>query len=114
LICLVNKGTNPGDSVIAYGAYELRCDMYLIPTQDGPATIPQNSVVYLDAENSPVNINIKVDNIRFFDDMEDRGLRYDNMVAQFEEIVMQTRAQRAGLSVARNNAPKQTQGKILI
>jgi hypothetical protein len=54
-----------------------------------------------------------IDNIRWFDEMEDRGLKYDNMVAQFEEIMMQNRAQRAGLSMARN-MPKESKGKLIL
>jgi hypothetical protein len=103
----------PGDSVTVYKAYELRSDMFLVPTPQGPSTIPLNNVVFLDQEEGPVDIGASIDNIRWFDEMEDRGLKYDNMVAQFEEIMMQNRAQRAGLSMARN-MPKEQKGKLIL
>ncbi len=110
---LENRAFAPGDSVTVYKAYELRSDMFLVPTQQGPITIHQNNVVFLDQEEGPVDIEVSIDNIRWFDEMDDRGLKYDNMVAQFEEIMMQNRAQRAGLSMARN-MPKEQKGKLIL
>ena len=104
----------PGEFVTVFKAYELRSDMFLVPTQQGPITITQNNVVPLDVEEGPVDIYAIIDNIRWFDEMDDRGLRYDNMVAQFEEIMMQNRAQRAGLTMARNVPREPPPGKILL
>ena len=111
---LESRSSRPGDSVTVFKAYELRSDMFLVPTQQGPITITQNNVVPLDVEEGPVDIYAIIDNIRWFDEMDDRGLRYDNMVAQFEEIMMQNRAQRAGLTMARNVPREPPPGKILL
>jgi hypothetical protein len=100
------RNSKPGDSVVVHSAYELRCDMFLLPTQQGPISIQQNNVVYLDSEESPVDICAVIDNIRWFDEMEDRGLKYDNMMLQFEDIMIQNRAQRAGITMAKS-VPKQ-------
>ena len=63
----------PGDNVIVHGSYELRCDMFLLPTQQGPVGIQKTTVVPVDAEEDGVDILVKVDNIRWFEDMPDRG-----------------------------------------
>jgi hypothetical protein len=102
-----------GSHVTVHNAYELRCDMFLLPTQQGPISIQQNNVVYLDAEESAVDIFVHIDNIRWFDEMEDRGLKYENMIGAFEDIMIQNRAQRAGISMARN-VPKPSQSKLII
>jgi hypothetical protein len=110
---LDKRSSVPGEFVTVFKAYELRSDMFLVPTQQGPITIGQNNIVYVDQEEGPVDIYAMIDNIRWFDEMEDRGLKYENMVAQFEEIMMQNRAQRAGLSMARN-MPKEPKGKLIL
>jgi hypothetical protein len=110
---LDSRDSKPGDVVKVYGAYELRSDMFLIPTPQGPITITQNNVVPLDAEESPVNISICIDNIRWFDEMEGRGQKYENMIAGFEEIMMQNRAQRAGITTAKA-MPKAPSGKLIV
>lgn len=96
-----------------HNAYELRTDMFLVPTPQGPVTIVQNNIVPLDAEDGPVDITVHIHNIRWFDEMNDQGLKYENMIAQFEEIMMQNRAQRAGLTMARN-VPKSQPSKIVL
>ena len=110
---LDSRDSKPGDVVTVYGAHELRSDMFLVPTQQGPITITQNNIVPLDSEEDPVDIYVCIDNIRWFDEMGDKGLKYDNMVSQFEEIMMQNRAQRAGLTMARS-VPKAPAGKLVI
>jgi hypothetical protein len=110
---LLNRESKPGDIVKVYSAWELRSDMFLVPTQQGPITISQNNIVPMDAEETAVDIDIVIDNIRWFDDMADKGLKYDNMIAQFEEIMMQNRAQRAGITTAKS-IPKNNGGKILL
>lgn len=74
----------------------------MLPTQQGPIGIHKNTVISLDAEETAVDISVFIDNIRWFDEMPDKGQKYDLMVAEFEDIMMQTRAQRAGLVTARN------------
>lgn len=92
----------PGDNVIIQGAVELRCDMFLLPTPQGPIGIQKTTVTPVDAEEEGVDILVKIDNIRWFEDMTDRGRKYDNMVQEFEQTMIQNRANRAGLSVAQN------------
>jgi hypothetical protein len=110
---LDSRDSKPGDVVKVYNAYELRSDMFLIPTQQGPITITQNNVVPLDVEETPVDIYACIDNIRWFDEMEGRGQKYENMIASFEEIMMQNRAQRAGITTART-VPKAPAGKLIV
>lgn len=99
----------PGDNVIVQNAVELRCDMFLLPTPQGPVGVQKTTVTPIDSEEEGVDILVKIDNIRWFEDMKDHGRKYDNMVAEFEEMMMQNRAQRAGLQVARN-VPQEPQG----
>jgi hypothetical protein len=110
---LDSRDSKPGDIVMVYKAYELRSDMFLIPTPQGPITITQNNVVPLDVEENPVDISVCIDNIRWFDQMEGRGQKYENMIASFEEVMMENRAQRAGLTTARN-VPKAPAGKLIV
>lgn len=106
----------PGDNVIIQGAVELRCDMFLLPTPQGPVGIQKTTVTPVDAEEEGVDILVKIDNIRWFEDMTDRGRKYDNMVQEFEQAMIQNRANRAGLTVAQNvpqQGPKKGSGIIL-
>jgi hypothetical protein len=109
LIGDIEEKVNPGDCVLVKGAYELRCDLFLIPTPQGMVTIHKNTVVPVDAEEEGVDISVKVHNIRYFEDMTDRGRKYDNMVAEFEDAMLENRAHRAGITPARN-----VPGKILV
>lgn len=91
----------PGDNVIVQGAYELRCDMFLVPTPQGPVGVQKSTVTPVDIEEEAVDVLVKIDNIRWYDEMKDRGQKYENMIAEFEEIMMQNRAARAGLVTAK-------------
>jgi hypothetical protein len=104
----------PGDNVIVRKAYELRCDMFLMPSPQGMAIMNKTSVVPVDAEEEGVDILVKVDNIRWFEHMVDRGRKYENMVAEFEDVLMQNRAGRAGLAMAKNMPKPQGNGGGLI
>lgn len=92
----------PGDNVIIHNAVELRCDMFLIPTPQGPMGIQKSTVTPIDAEEESVDILVKIDNIRWFEEMPDRGRKYDLMVQEFEDVMLQNRANRAGLTMPRN------------
>jgi len=92
----------PGDNVIVHNAVELRCDMFLLPTPQGPIGLQKTTVTPIDAEENAVDILVKVDNIRWFDDMVDRGRKYENMVSEFEDAMIQNRANRAGIAMARS------------
>lgn len=104
----------PGDNVIVSKAVELRCDMFLIPTPQGPAGIHKSTITPIDAEEEPVDILVKIDNIRWFEDMPDRGRKYDLMVQEFEDIMVQNRASRAGLTMPTRGAPQGTPNGGLI
>ena len=92
----------PGDCVLVKGSYELRCDLFLVPTPQGMVSIHKNTVVPVDAEEEGVDISVVVHNIRYFEDMTDRGRKYDNMVAEFEDSMLENRAHRAGITPARS------------
>jgi hypothetical protein len=104
----------PGDNVIIHKAVELRCDMFLVPTPQGPVGIQKSTVTPIDAEEEPVNILVKIDNIRWFDEMTDRGRKYDLMVQEFEDIMIQNRASRAGLTMPSRNVPQGKPGGGLV
>jgi hypothetical protein len=111
----VKDEVQPGDNVIIRKAVELRCDMFLIPTPQGPVGIQKSTVTPLDAEEEPVNLLVKIDNIRWFDDMPDRGRKYDLMVQEFEDVMIQNRASRAGLTMpSRNSSPGKPGGGLIL
>lgn len=104
----------PGDNVIVHGAVELRSDIFILPTPQGPVSIQKTTIVPVDAEEYGVDILVKIDNIRWFEDMADRGRKYEAMVDDFENTMMQNRAHRSGLSVARNMPRQDNNGSGLI
>ncbi len=104
----------PGDNVIIHKAVELRCDMFLIPTPQGPVGIQKTTVTPVDAEEDAVDILVKIDNIRWFDDMNDRGRKYDLMIMEFEDVMMQNRANRAGLAMPRNTPQGKPGGGLIL
>lgn len=92
----------PGENILIQKAVELRCDMFLIPTPQGPVGIQKTTVTPIDAEEESVDIFVKIDNIRWFDDMIDHGRKYDLMIQEFEDVMIQNRANRAGLTMSGN------------
>lgn len=92
----------PGSTTVVYKAYELKCDMFLIPTPQGPMGLQKSTVVPVDTEEDAVDVHVHIDNIRYFSDMPDKGRKYELMVSEFEEMMMQNRANRAGLTVAKS------------
>jgi hypothetical protein len=102
LIGDVDEGTVPGDVCTVKNAYELRCQSFLLPTPQGPAMLHQNFVVTVDSEEEAININVQVDNIRYFKDMKDGGRKYNSLVDEFEEVFRTARAESAGISVAKH------------
>ena len=104
----------PGDNIVVQAALELRCDMFLLPTPQGPVGIQKTTIIPVDAEEDAVDILVKVDNIRWFGDMADRGQKYENMISEFKDILVQNRAQRAGLTIARDVPKPQERGSGLI
>ncbi len=95
----------PGDNVIVRNALELRCDMFLIPTPQGPVGLQKTTVTALDAEEDAVEILVKIDNIRWFDEMTDHGRKYDLMIQEYEDVMIQNRASRAGIAMPNRNMP---------
>lgn len=104
------EDVQPGDNVFVLKALELRCDMFVLPTPQGPVGVQKTTVTPIDAEEEPVDILVKIDNIRWFESMTDRGRKYENMVAEFEQMMVQNRAGRAGIAVAQQ-VPKQQEPK---
>jgi hypothetical protein len=98
----------PGLVVKIRDAVEFRIDGVLSPSPDGMGLMFQHipAIVPLDLEEKPVDISVRVDSIRFFDEMEDKGRRYDSMLADFEQRLIQARAAKAGIIPA-NTMPKQ-------
>lgn len=113
LVCFVNNSLKPGDIDIAENAFEFRTDLIVIPTPNGPGKMLDASVVPLDAEDKAVDIHCKIDNIRWFKDMEDKGQKYINMIEQLKQSLIATRAQKANISVAKT-MPKQNQSSKII
>jgi hypothetical protein len=103
----------PGDNIVVRGAYELRCDIFLLPTPQGPVGVQKSTVTPVDIEEDGVDVLCKIDNIRWFDEMKDRGQKYENMISEFEDVMMQNRAARAGLVTAKQQ-PKGPRGGGLI
>lgn len=101
LIGECEDSVKPGDVCVVKNAYELRCNSYLIPTPNGLAMVHKNTVVSLDSEEEAVDIDVKIDNIRWFDQMKDRGRKYDLMIAEFEEAFVKDRAAKAGITTAK-------------
>lgn len=82
------------------------------PSQVQLQMMSQNNVVPIDSEIDPVDIKvIKVDNIRYFDEMVDKGQKYLIMISQLEENIMKEKAEKAGISIA-HNIPKNAGSKI--
>jgi hypothetical protein len=103
----------PGDNIVVRGAYELRCDIFLLPTPQGPVGVQKSTVTPVDIEEDGVDVLCKIDNIRWFDEMKDRGQKYENMISEFEDVMMQNRAARAGLVTAKQQ-PKGPQGGLIM
>jgi hypothetical protein len=101
-----------GDIVTVKNAYELRCQSFLIPTPQGPVMMHQNMVVPVDSEEESVEMQVKIDNIRWFKDMKDQGRKYNLLVEEFEERIMAARAESAGIAVTRK-MPAQKSNLIL-
>ena len=97
-----------GDIVTIKNAYELRCQSFLIPTPEGPILMHQNMVVPVDSEEDSVEMEVKIDNIRWFKNMKDEGRKYNLLVEEFEERIMAARAESAGISVAKRMPPKKS------
>lgn len=104
----VPNGISLGQNVTVSNAVEFRLDAVLVPTPDGRGLGLQHvpAIVPLDLEEKPVDIWVKVDNIRLFDDMEDKGRRYETMLSEFEQMLIQARAAKAGIIPA-NTMPKE-------
>lgn len=109
LVGEIFESVSPGENITVINAVEFRLDGFLVPTPDGRGMAIQYfpKLVPLDLEEKPIDIWVKVDNIRLFDDMEDKGRRYETMLSEFEQMLIQARAAKAGI-ISANTVPKQT------
>ena len=96
----------PGDTITLTNAYEIVSETFLIPTPEGPIIQPKTLVVGLDGEEESVDIKVRVDNVRKFADMPDRGRKYEIMVSDFEETMKQIRLQRMQMTAAQSMPPE--------
>jgi hypothetical protein len=113
LVGMVPDGAVPNTVVTVEKAYELRCDMFMVMTQNGPIGLHKNTMVPVDAEEDAVDVTVAIDNVRFFNDMPDRGRKYDAMIQEIQEQMIQNRANKEGLTIARKVPPPPKSGLIL-
>jgi DNA replicative helicase MCM subunit Mcm2 (Cdc46/Mcm family) len=109
---VTTKEVKPGDVVTVTNAYELRCQSFLIPTPEGPILMHQNMVVPVDSEEESVEMEVKIDNIRWFKSMKDQGRKYNLLIEEFEERIMAARAESAGIAMAKRRPP--TKSNIIL
>jgi hypothetical protein len=113
LICKVPANAKPGETHNLIQCYELRSDMMPVPVAPGQIGLSFRTIVVpIDIEEDPVNILGIIHNIRFLDDLPDKGQKYMNMISDYEHIMMQNKAGRAGITMA-SSLPK-TPNKILM
>ena len=108
----------PGDSVKMQNVFEFRHDVTLLPNPHAPggiAAVQSKGVLPLDCEEKGVDIAVKIDNIRWFDDMDDKGRKYEEMIADCEQALVYERAAKSNIVPARN-MPTQDQntGKLIL
>jgi len=106
----------PGNITTIKNAWELRCDMFLVPTPQGPIAMNKTSCVPIDAEEEETEITVMIDNIRYYDDMKDRGRKYELLIDEIKEVMLQTRANRAGIQTASQapQAPQKSDSGIIL
>lgn len=102
VLCEVCGDIQPGDITTLKDCYELVTEFVTIPTHAGLLRNHTVSVMPVDAEDDKVDLEAKVDNIRYFDQMKDKGAKYVELIEQFEDQLIQSRAENAGIQVARN------------
>jgi len=110
-----DSSVSPGENVTLKKAAELHTEVLFMPSPDGRlGTSIQHFVLALDAEEDFVDISVRVDNIRFFDDMPDKGLKYENMMARFEQQITAHRAEKANIKMAHKMPNQQTKSPIIL
>ena len=75
-------GPTPGSVAIVKGAFELWFN--------GTETV----AIPVDAEDGPVDICAKIDSIRWYDDMPDGGLKYDELLFDCQEFITKKKIER--------------------
>ena len=92
--------------------YEIRTDVFAIPGPQGINLAPHTSILPLDSEENRTDIIAFVDNIRRFSDMPDRGRKYILMMGDCDNMLIQARAQKSNIAVAKN-MPSPEKSKII-
>jgi hypothetical protein len=90
-----------GGQIVVSNAVELETSITRIPHPQGLANLGQPIMIPLDLEDRPVTIQVLVNNIRWFDEMEDRGRSYLILYETLENQMVQERAKKAGLEIAK-------------
>lgn len=108
----------PGDTVKMQNVFEFRHDVTLLPNPHAPGgitAVQSKGVLPLDCEEKGVDIFVRIDNIRWFEDMEDKGRKYEEMIADCEQALVYERAAKSNIVPARN-MPTQDQntGKLIL
>jgi hypothetical protein len=102
LVCKIWDKASPGNVYMLKDCYEFYSNMMLLPTPKGLGLSYKSTIVPVDIEEEPVDVLAMVDNIRFFHEMKDSGLKYTNMIAEYEDTMLKNRAGRANLSIERD------------
>ncbi len=95
-------GTKPGDVINVDDACELVTSIIPVPAPDGAgvAIMFRTEVKPMDNSREAVTIQLQVNAIRFFDQMEKEEARgYLNMIEQMKESLQMARAKAAGLAI---------------
>jgi len=97
-----SSGTRPGDIININDACELITSVLPVPAPDGSglAIMFRTEVKPMDNSRGAVTIQLQVNAIRFFDEMErEEANGYLNMVEQMKESLQLARAKALGITI---------------
>ena len=90
-----------GDVAEVQEAVEMDAAVTRLPGPGGQmAVLYSPSLIPVDAEDGPVTIDVVIANIRYFTRMADKGNRYTLMYDNLLASITESRAKRAGISLA--------------
>jgi hypothetical protein len=89
LICTVDDSVQEqdviGDAVNLKGAYMLATDRFAFSNPMGYSMVLRDTAQFIDAETEAVDIWARVDSIRYFKNMQDKGEKYLDMINELKE-----------------------------